>query len=233
MARTEVEGSTSSVPLEPRPSNEPSATGASTQDALAGLVRKIADGHDDALQPVYEATVDAAYRTAFSILGERTLAEDAVASSYVQVWRDAKKFDPGRAPVDGWISMIVRSRSIDLARRTTARLDTPAGHALDGTEPGDGLSDESLRGLEANHSDSVLSDVRSSEECEIVRRELAELPPDEREALEHAFLDDLSHTQISRRLDTPLGTIKSRIRKGLQRLRERLARLRGDGEDGP
>ena len=230
MARTAVELSTSNVELEPRPSNEPRDARASDQAALAGLVRKIAHGHKNALEPIFEATADVAYKTAFSVLGDRALAEDAVAATFIQVWRRAKSFDPERASVEGWIKMIVRSRSVDLARRRNARREVQSSDLApgDGVDPYTELSNDGL----VSDGDDLLDALRASEENSNVRRELARLAESEREAIELAFLRGLTHTEIAERLDIPLGTIKSRIRNGLQRLRDRLAESSDSDEGG-
>ena len=224
MARITTEGSTSSVELEPQPSNDPPRTGHQDPTVLVDLVRQVAHGHKNALEPIYEATVDVAYETAFNILGDRALAEDAVASAFVQVWQNAKSFDPERAPVEGWIKMIVRSRSIDLARRRRGSREVPSGEITGDASDGD-------VGADTGRGGDVLSALRTSEDNSTVRRELSNLADAEREPLELAFLKGLTHTAIAERLDVPLGTIKSRIRKGLQRLRERLDGLR-DTDDG-
>lgn len=195
---------------DPRSANDgPPGDGSNSAADLACLVGRIAAGQRDALKPLYDATADLAYRAALRVLERPELAEDAVANAFVQVWIDARRFDPTRASVRGWIVMLARTRALDIARTLSAH---------------GGL--DSLPEDTATDAEVVVDAALQAEESEIIRREIAALPEEEREALTCAFFDGLTHVEIAEHLDAPLGTIKARVRRALDRLRTQLRSLR-------
>lgn len=134
-------------------------------------------------------------------------AEDVVQDVMLTVWHKAAQFDPHRAEASAWIYRIARNRRIDLARRK------PPPEA-DPLIPPEGATDDPAQILALG------------QEAAILRRALAALTPDQARVLHQAYFDDLPHSQISQMTGLPLGTIKSRIRLGLDRLRRDLTDLR-------
>jgi RNA polymerase sigma-70 factor, ECF subfamily len=171
------------------------------------LVRSIAAGDQHALHALYERTRRLAFTLAMRITGDREAAEEVTLDVFHDVWRRASTYDPAGGTVLGWLMNQARSRAIDRVRferrkkRVLPRGEQPPTptdpsdphHALDGREVGARL-----------HS------------------ALAHLTPDEREAIEMAFLGEFTHSEVAEQLAQPLGTIKTRIRSGLIKLRAAL-----------
>lgn len=134
-------------------------------------------------------------------------AEDIVQDVMLTVWRKAAQFDPHRAQVSSWIYQIARNRQIDLGRKEARPV--PEDITVEQTVPDDATQ---ILALE--------------QETQKLRHVLTRLAPDQREMIEKSYLGQLSHSQIQSETGLPLGTIKSRIRLGLQRLRHELQGLR-------
>lgn len=134
-------------------------------------------------------------------------AEDIVQDVMLSVWRNAHQFDPARAPVAGWIYRIARNRQIDLARRKRR------------PEPEDLMVEEDT----SPDADQILG---LEQEAAALRSALARLKPEQRQMIERAYLGELTHTEIRDATGLPLGTIKARIRLGMDRLRHELQGLR-------
>ncbi len=180
----------------------------------AQLVAAMTAADPTAMSALYDRYAPGILGLALRITRERADAEDVVVDTFAQVWRDAVRFHPDRGSVAAWIVTIARSRSLDLlrsrARRT--RLDE---RAHDSGEPG------SMGGAAPSAIATILSDERT----ERVRTALAQLPEAQRRALELAYFEGLSQSEIAARLGEPLGTVKTRMRLGLRRLRTLLAPL--------
>lgn len=181
---------------------------------LEGLVRLVAAGHERALREIYDATCARAFGVARSILGDQTLAEDAVADGFAQVWRDAQRYENARSTVANWIAMIVRARAIDLRRRAQAQASR------------EGALDAAVQ-VEAAFV-GPFAEAHGRERERLVRAALTALPTEQRVAVEAAFLLGMTHAEVALALDTPIGTIKSRIRSGLAVLRLSLASLEAE-----
>ncbi len=134
-------------------------------------------------------------------------AEEVVQEVMLAVWRKAGQFDPHRAQVSAWIYQIARNRQIDVIRKE----NRPVPEEL-AQEPDSEPDASQIMGLE--------------QEAGLLKAALAKLKPDQRDVIEKAYLGELSHQQISDQTGLPLGTIKSRIRLGLERLRHELKEMR-------
>jgi RNA polymerase sigma-70 factor (ECF subfamily) len=134
-------------------------------------------------------------------------AEDVVQEVFSQAWRTATRYEAGRGSVAGWLLMIARTRSIDRLRARQARPDTTGDVRLE-TMPGNTVP--------------VSEQMLVNEQLARVRRGLVALPADQRTALELAYFEGLSQSEIAERLAAPLGTIKTRIRTALTTLRRSL-----------
>lgn len=179
---------------------EGTGVGASERDWIA-LVQSIANGDQQALYTLYERT----HRLVFTLMVRMThdlaTGEELTVDVFHDVWRRASTYDPAGGPVVGWIMNQARSRALDRLRfeqrkkRVQRDLDTPSTAAA----PED------------------IVDVR--ERGRMVREVLAVLTPAEREAIERAFFGERTYREVAQELDEPLGTIKTRIRSGLVKLR--------------
>lgn len=134
-------------------------------------------------------------------------AEDVVQDVMLAVWHKARQFDPHRAEASAWIYRIARNRQIDLSRRNRM----PVAEAVE--EP-------------ASSEPDAAQILALAEEAGALRAALARLSPEQTRAIEQAYMDDMPHSEISRLTGLPLGTIKSRIRLGLDRLRRELKDLK-------
>lgn len=173
-------------------------------DADEVLVERVAwSGDERAMSELYDRYAGLIYGAGVRYLGDRALAEDLVQDVFTAVWRNASGFDPSRASFATWVYRITRNRATDLMRRRRARVrtvgdDTPF-------EPGEEDSTGEL---------SRSFDLASA---------LSRLSPAHREVLTLAYFDGLSQSEISRRTDTPLGTVKSRTTAALRALRESMS----------
>lgn len=138
-------------------------------------------------------------------------AEDIVQEVLLTVWRKADQFDPHRAQVSSWIYQIARNRQIDVLRKENRIMPEE-------------LSDELKDGGTSEEDASQI--LAMDQEAETLRMALAQLKPGQREMVEKAYLGELSHSEIQAETGLPLGTIKSRIRLGLEKLRHELKELR-------
>jgi RNA polymerase sigma-70 factor (ECF subfamily) len=169
---------------------------------------RIAQGDQHALATFYDESSSLVYALALRILGDAADAEEATLDVYTQVWRTAATFDAARASAASWLAMLARSRAID-------RLRSGAGRRRE--EPLDELRPLPA-GEEHPEEASFLSQRRR-----LVHAALQALSPEQRQAIELAFFSDLSHTELAARLGQPLGTVKTRIRLGMMKLRTLLA----------
>jgi RNA polymerase sigma-70 factor, ECF subfamily len=169
----------------------------------AELVQLVAADDTDALRVLYERYGSIVFGMAQRVLGDRQLAEECTQDVFVALWRSAAKYEPGRAQVSTWLVGIAKYRAIDLVRRRAARPADPYAEIWQG--------DESPDSAEL---------VAACDQAQRIAAAVAELPPPQREALQLAYFEGLSHSEIAERLAVPLGTIKGRIRLALDRLRE-------------
>jgi RNA polymerase sigma-70 factor (ECF subfamily) len=176
------------------------------QAALARLAR----GDQHALAELYDRHARPIYSLALRILRERADAEDIVQEVFAQAWNQAARFDTSRGAVAAWLLMMARSRAIDRLRSRRSRPETASDAAV----------------VERMPDAAVRQDLQllSSEQVELVKSALNGLPPPQREALELAYYEGLTHTEIADRLAEPLGTVKTRIRQAVIKLRESLVR---------
>jgi RNA polymerase sigma-70 factor (ECF subfamily) len=175
---------------------------------LRALLVRAAAGEQEAFTRLYDATSGAVYGLALRILRDSAEAEEVALDVFLQVWRDAGRYDPARGSPLTWLLLLTRSRAID---RLRAR--GPVRRAETALDEGDGPAD-------AAHGPGEASWV--AQQGAIVRRALAELPVEQRLAIELAFFEGLTHVEISERLSLPVGTTKTRIRLGMTKLREAL-----------
>jgi RNA polymerase sigma-70 factor (ECF subfamily) len=177
------------------------------------LVAGAAGGDERAMAGLYDRYGQVLYAVAYRIVGERADAEEVVLEAFAQAWRDAPRFEAARGSVAGWLTMIARSRALDLvrARSRRDRITTAAASAR---------PDAPLSMGEVRPDPSAGMD--HSERRREVRQALEALSAPQRQAIELAYYEGLSQSEIAERLQEPLGTIKTRIRLGMQKLRDAL-----------
>jgi RNA polymerase sigma-70 factor (ECF subfamily) len=172
-------------------------------------VTRMAGKDADALAEIYDRHSRAVYSLALRIVGEQADAEDVVQEVFSQAWGQASKYSPDRGPVVAWLLTMTRSRAIDRVRARRAR---PDGEAADPLQ------------LSALTDAGQLQDLTllTREQVGLLRGALERLPALQRVAIELAYFEGLTQTEIATRLDEPLGTVKTRVRLGLLKLREAL-----------
>lgn len=174
------------------------------QAALERMVR----GDERALAELYDRHARPVYALALRILQDAGDAEDVVQEVFAQAWRQASRYDGRRGAVAAWLLTTARSRAIDRLRARRARPDL-VGAPLQTVEVAD----------PSRAADLLLV---SAEQVTRVQNALAELPLLQRVALELAYYEGLTHAEIAAHLEQPLGTVKTRIRLGMIKLRESL-----------
>ena len=176
---------------------------------------RVARGDHDALAELYDRHARPVYSLALRILQDRADAEDIVQEAFAQAWAQASRYDAERGAVAAWLLTLARSRAIDRLRSRRARPDV-ASRVAKVVDPVD-VADRT-----ATPDVALLS----AEQIDRVRVALRDLPALQRVTLELAYYEGLSHAEIAEHLEQPLGTVKTRIRQGMIRLREALAGAR-------
>lgn len=178
---------------------------------LVDLIRHVAEHDEAAMSALYDRMAGQVFGLALRILRDRGAAEEATLDVFMQVWRQAAAYDPSRGGPSTWLLTLARCRALDRRRALESRRspERPLECALQ-SEAG-GESPETSTGC--------------GERRESVRRALARVSAEEREVLGFAFFLGLTHSEIAARLSQPLGTVKTRIRNGMIKLRNFLQPL--------
>ena len=169
------------------------------------LMELVPTGHAAAFELVYDRHATAAFSLAYRMCGNRGRAEDVVQEAFISVWRSGARYDRTRGSVRNWLLGIVHNRAIDALRRggTYQRHIDGDETAAEKLDAGDRTDDEVLRRDDARQLRSLLET----------------LPPDQSKVIELAYFGGFTHTEIAEMLDTPVGTIKGRMRLGLAKMR--------------
>ena len=178
------------------------------------LVDAIARRDARALEALYERYGDLVYSVTLKVLGDVPAAEDAVQDVFLRLWRHPERFDASRGRFLTWLLTVARNRAIDELRSRGRRHRYEEGYAHDS----EGVS-------AIDYDDPALAALMADERLAI-RRALADLPPEQRSAIELAYFGGLTQQEIATAQKQPLGTIKTRIRLGMQKLRQALAASR-------
>lgn len=171
------------------------------------LLQAIAARDEQALARLYDRYRLILFGLTMRILNSRPEAEDVLQEVFLQVWRRASDFDPQRGKPFTWLVTLTRSRAIDRLRQLGAR---------------NRLAESASEVLPEQSSDAV-TDTLHAEQREIVMSALAQLPEEQKRALLLAYYEGLTQSEIAEKLATPLGTIKTRMRTGMMKLRELLS----------
>jgi RNA polymerase sigma-70 factor, ECF subfamily len=173
-------------------------------EADINVVQRLAAGDRDAVAELYDRHAARIMGLAIRIVRNSSDAEDVVQEVFSQAWRTAPNYQPARGTVAGWLLMMARTRAIDRLRSRQARRDAADGADLDGL-PADVAP--------------VSEQLIASQQAARVREAMMTLPVEQRAALELAYFEGLTQTEIAERTQTPLGTVKTRIRTALTSLR--------------
>lgn len=189
------------------PSGEPSPddSGRAGTDELAGLLRRCARGDEAAFARLYDATSSRVHGLVVRLVRDPAQSEEVTQEVFLQVWRTAARYEPGRGSALSWLMTIAHRRAVDRIRAAEAahRNDT-SYHQATGTTPHDVTAEAAEASMEARR----------------VRVALDQLTDVQREAIDLAYFGGYTHTEVAAMLDLPLGTAKTRIRDGLIRLRD-------------
>ena len=179
------------------------------------LIQSIASGQSAALGVLYDRYGRLVFSLAYQILNDDAAAEEITQEVFLQVWTKAGTFQSSLGKVSTWLTSVTRHRAIDNLRRSRIR---PEGHRADWDlyEEGDGpqLTDPL----------NVVSQAENNIQSHVIRQAIAQLPEEQRQALALAFFHGLSHQEIADTTGEPLGTVKTRIRLSMQKLRQMLER---------
>jgi RNA polymerase sigma-70 factor (ECF subfamily) len=169
------------------------------------FLARVAQGDRDAFAALYDSTSALVYSLVIRIVGNRADAEEVTLDVYLQVWRDARRFDSVRGGVRSWLAMLARSRALD-RRRSQASQQSRVTETVEEERASEAPTPEAL---------SALSQHRRA-----VAEAMSALPKEQREVINLAYFDGLSQTEMAEQLGLPLGTVKTRVRLGMMRLRD-------------
>ena len=175
------------------------------------LMHLVKDGDGDAFELLYDRHGTAAFSLAYRILGQRGAAEDATQEAFISIWRSRERYDSVRGSVRTWILSIVHRRAIDGLRRDAARPRSAATveDVQDRTEAPERTDAEAVR----------------RDEARTIRAAIQALPAEQSRVIQLAYFGGFTHTEIAGILDAPVGTVKGRMRLGLEKMRVQLGDL--------
>jgi RNA polymerase sigma factor (sigma-70 family) len=184
----------------------------SPDEHLIALLDRIADRDEAALRELYDITSRKLYGLALKMVGRVDLAEDVLQECYLNVWRIASDYRASLSPPLGWMSVIVRSRALDMLRRLSSQMDGKM-QSIDDDESQQiassevGLLDAAMAGEQAGALNNCLSKIEAKQ----------------RDVIVWAYFRDMSHSELASQFDLPIGTIKTWIRRGLAQLKSCMA----------
>ena len=174
---------------------------------------RIKDGDSSAFGELYDGFAGAMFSLSLEILGDRWEAEEVIQDIFAFLWRKPESYAPDKGKFSSWLLVLTRNRSIDRVRSRKRRVDR-------------GESDDILSAREDQNASDGAEQATASDERSHLRRAFKKLPPEQVKVLELSYFKGLNHEEISERLQLSLGTVKSRIRLGIEKLRHTLSTLR-------
>lgn len=177
-----------------------SGTQAPNNPEEAALIERIRSGDETAMEDMYDRYSGIVYGVALRVLGDTSAAEDVLQEVFLQLWRNPQSFDANRGKLPAWLAVIARNRAIDHLRKRPP--------------------EEDLSGVSVSTGLNLESEAAQRLAVEKIRAVFSRLPLDQRRALEMAFFEGMTHTEIASKTGEPLGTIKTRIRAGLLTVRK-------------
>jgi len=172
------------------------------------LMNGVAAGHEASIRLLYERFGALVFRSACQVLGSTSEAEDAVQDVFVQIWRSADRYDPSRSKLITWVMLISRRMLIDRLRRRMVR-------------PPFGVLDETIGVPEPEKAYASALDPELVEHFAKIRRRMGELPELQRDVIDLVYIKGFSLQEVAEQRGMPVGTVKSALSRGLQRLREK------------
>lgn len=177
---------------------------------LASVMRRVAKGDEDAFAELYDQISSMVYGVALRVVRNPAMAEEVAQEAFVEMWRVATRFDAGRGSVHGWASTIAHRKAVDRVRSEQARTDR---------EDKDHIRDRETT------ADTVVETIERAEDRSEVHAALETLTEAQREAVTLAYFGGNTYREVAALLDTPEGTIKTRIRDGLIKMRDQLGSI--------
>lgn len=174
------------------------------------LINLVAHSHPDAVSELYDRYNRLVFSLALNLVGDRSTAEEITLDVFTRIWEKAETYRPEQAKVSTWLTSITRYRSIDMLRQRGTR---PEQHSVGWAD----VSPDSVPRVDGPEEAAELALQQ-----ERVRAAIAELPPEQQQALALAYFKGYTHREIAEALGEPLGTIKTRIRLAMQKLRDML-----------
>ena len=199
----------------------------------ASLVREVVAGSHDALAALYDRYVGGVFAAASLLTNDRQMAEEVVQETFLALWNRAEQYDPAAGSLATWLHAIARNRTVDRLRAAGRRprlVSAPAGSPGD-IENGDALERAARTGEVVGGSVPATSPEAAAESASVravLREALVQMPDDERTVIVLAYHEELTQSEIAERLGWPVGTVKTRTRRALARLREVLVPVLGD-----
>lgn len=188
---------------------------AETHDAkLIALLLRIAQRDHAALKALYDECSGRLYGLALRVVTNREFAEDALQEAFLTIWKSAPDYSASLSPPMAWMGLIVRSRSLDLLRRRSAE----RAHLTQDI-------DETLADTLSADGPTPMDSVEASEQAWALHQCMGRLENKQREVVNLAYIRDLSHSEMASQLQLPLGTVKTWVRRGLDQLRQCMARF--------
>jgi RNA polymerase sigma-70 factor (ECF subfamily) len=190
----------------------------SSNDDDAALVLRVVRGDEQALGVLYDRWSRLVFSLCAHILGDDDEAEEAVEETFWQAWRQAVRYDAERGAVSTWLTTIARTRALDRLRARKRQQEQPMTSLTD--------MDRAQVDATVRRADDPARDAELAERRALVRQALLALPAEQREVLELAYFRGFSQSEIAQQTGQPLGTIKTRVRLAMEKLRDRLGVLR-------
>jgi RNA polymerase sigma-70 factor (ECF subfamily) len=175
------------------------------------LMQLVQRGDPRAFELVYDRHSGAAFSLAYRMVGRGNVAEDVVQEAFLSIWRSGARYERARGSVRTWVLGIVHHRAIDQLRRSSVHSKRRASD--------EGIEDR----IESGERTDV--EVARRDEAQAIRSAMETLPPEQSHVIELAYFGGFTHTEIADILETPVGTVKGRMRLGLEKLRDRLRLL--------
>ena len=205
-----------------RPVYPPMSEETTQQASDLRLLDAVARGDQTAFAALYDRLSGPLYSLCLRMTGEIQEAEDILQEACVTIWRRAASYDPEKSSVFSWAVHLTRCKTIDHLRSRGRRLRVVVAGGHGDEHQGDGGSIPADALSQADNAATASDTMDRHEQAARVRRVLTTLPAEQSQVIQLAFFNDLSHHEISSRLDQPLGTVKARIRRGLLKLRDGL-----------
>ncbi len=173
------------------------------------VMQLVQDGNPRAFELLYDRHGGAAFSLSYRMVGNRVTAEDITQEAFLSIWRSRLRYDQARGSVRTWVLGIVHNRAVDALRRSVVH----------------DRRRETMEGIEERHEARERTDVEAArrEEARTIRSALETLPEEQRKTIELAYFGGFSHSQIAELLNEPIGTVKGRMRLGLDKMRRQLS----------